>query len=150
MRLRGEGEPGTLGGQPGDLYVEIAVRHHELFSREGKHVLLDRRIGMTLAALGGELDVPTVGGENKTIYVPPGSQHGKLVRIPGLGFPVPGSSARGDQIVALSVATPKDLTERQVELLMEFARIEEEKRNEGPLKGMARKIGEKVKKVFNN
>jgi molecular chaperone DnaJ len=150
MRLRGEGEPGTLGGQPGDLYVEIAVRHHELFSREGKHVLLDRRIGMTLAALGGELDVPTVGGETKTVYVPPGSQHGKLIRIPGLGFPVPGSSARGDQIVSLSVATPKDLTERQVELLMEFARIEEEKRNEGPLKGMARKIGEKVKKVFNN
>ena len=150
LRLRGEGEPGSMGGQPGDLFVEIAVRHHDLFSREGKHVLYDSRITMTLAALGGELDVPSVTGETKTIYVPAGAQHGKLIRIPGLGFPVPGSSVRGDQIVAISVATPKNLTERQIELLEEFAAIEHEKLNEGPIKGMARKIGEKVKKVFHS
>jgi molecular chaperone DnaJ len=150
LRLRGEGEPGGMGGENGDLYVEIAVRHHEFFGREGKHVLLDKRIDMTLAALGGELEVPTVSGESKTIFVPPGSQNGKLIRIPELGFPVPGSGARGDQIVALQVATPKDLTERQVELLEEFAAIEESKRHEGPLKGLTRKLGKKVKKVFQS
>jgi molecular chaperone DnaJ len=150
LRLRGEGEPGAMGGVPGDLYVEIAVRHHEVFGREGKHVLLDRRIDMTLAALGGELEVPTVSGETKTVYVPAGAQNGKLLRIPELGFPVPGSGARGDQIISLIVATPRDLTDRQIELLNEFAEIEEEKRNENPLKGFTRKLGKKVKKVFHS
>ena len=150
LRLRGEGEAGQMGGSPGDLFVEISVRHHELFSREGKHALLDRRIDMTLAALGGEMEVPTVTGETRTVYVPPGSQNGKLLRIPELGFPVPGSSSRGDQIISLTVATPKDLTDRQVELLEEFAAIEEDKRREGPLKGFTRKLGKKVKKVFHS
>ena len=150
LRLRGEGEPGAKGGENGDLYVEITVRHHEIFSREGKHVLLEKRIDMSLAALGGELEVPTVSGDSRTIHVPAGAQNGKLIRIPGLGFPVPGSSIRGDQIISLSVATPKDLTERQIELLEEFAAIEEEKRQEGPLKGFTRKLGKTVKKVFHS
>lgn len=151
LRLRGEGDPGVMGGPNGDLYVEVAVRHHDVFGREGKHVLLERRIDMTLAALGGELEVPTVAGETRTIHVPAGTQHGKLIRIPDLGFPVPGSNAgRGCQIVSLSVATPRDLTDRQVELLEEFAAIEEEKRSESPLKGFTRKLGKKVKKVFQS
>jgi molecular chaperone DnaJ len=139
-----------MGGENGDLFVEITVRHHEFFSREGRHVLLDRRIDMALAALGGDLEVPTVSGETRTIHVPAGAQNGKLIRIPELGFPVPGSAVRGDQIISLSVATPKDLTERQIALLEEFAAIEEEKRQEGPLKGFTRKLGKTVKKVFNS
>ncbi|MDR2444078.1 MAG: molecular chaperone DnaJ [Deltaproteobacteria bacterium] len=150
LRLRGEGESGSKGGEPGDLYVEIAVRHHELFSREGKHVLLDCKIDMTLAALGGEMEVPTVAGDNKTIFVPAGSQNGKLIRIPDMGFPVPGSSQRGEQIVSLTVVTPRELTERQIELLEEFARLEEEKKAEGPLKGFTRRLGKKAKKFFHN
>ncbi|MDR1656361.1 MAG: molecular chaperone DnaJ [Deltaproteobacteria bacterium] len=150
LRLRGEGESGSMGGDPGDLYVEISVRHHELFSREGKHVLLDYKIDMTLAALGGELEVPTVSGEKRTVYVPAGAQNGKLIRIPEMGFPVPGSGQRGEQIISLTVTTPRDLTERQIELLEEFAALEAEKKSESPLKGFTRRLGKKIKQVIQN
>jgi molecular chaperone DnaJ len=139
-----------MGGESGDLYVEISVRHHELFGRERNHVILECKIDMIMAALGGELEVPTVKGEMTTIHVPAGSQNGKLIRIPGLGFPSPNSGARGDQIVSLAVTIPKDLTDRQIELLEEFNRLEIEKNNENPIKGWGRKIGQKFKKVLQS
>ncbi|MDR1546769.1 MAG: molecular chaperone DnaJ [Deltaproteobacteria bacterium] len=151
LRIRGEGEAGQQGGEPGDLYVEIAVRHHEVFGRERFNVLLDRRISMILAALGGELEIPTVTDETRVIKVPAGAQNGKLIRIPELGFPIPGSGgARGELIVALSVATPKDLTDRQKELLEEFAKIEEEKSQDSAIKGWTKKFTKKVKKVLHS
>jgi molecular chaperone DnaJ len=151
LRIRGEGGAGDLGGIPGDLYVEIAVKHHEQFGRERNHVLYDTKIDMVLAALGGELEVPTVSGEIKTVRIPEGAQNGKLIRMPGYGFPNPtGNGPRGDQIISLSVVTPKNLTERQKELLEEFAQIEEEKSHENPLKGWTRKIGQKVKKALQS
>jgi molecular chaperone DnaJ len=151
LKLRGEGGLGEKGGEPGDLYVEISVRHHDFFGRERNHVLYDTKISMVLATLGGDLEVPTVNGETKIVKVPEGAQNGKLIRIPGLGFPNPATGGnRGDQIISLTVVTPKNLTDRQRELLEEFERIEVEKEQESPFKGWTRKLGQKVKKVLQN
>jgi molecular chaperone DnaJ len=152
IRLRGEGGVGELGGQPGDLYVDISVKHHDLFSRERNHVIYETKIDMVLACLGGELEVPTVGGEFRTIRIPEGAQNGKFIKVPGMGFPTvnSGSNYRGDQIVVLAVVTPNDLTDRQRELLEEFGAIEEEKKSVSTLKGWTRKITNKVKKVLQN
>ncbi|MDR2351805.1 MAG: molecular chaperone DnaJ [Deltaproteobacteria bacterium] len=150
LRLSGKGEAGYNGGPPGDLFVEIAVSRHEIFSRERNHVLLERSIDIVLAALGGEIEIPTVTGETVTVEIPVGSQNGKLLRLEGLGFPNPANSKskRGELRVSLFVTTPRDLTEAQKELLLEFARLEEEKKQAGPLKGLARKVGNTIKKAL--
>ncbi|MDR2301964.1 MAG: molecular chaperone DnaJ [Deltaproteobacteria bacterium] len=151
IRIRGEGAAGEMGGPSGDLYVEIHVKPHEHFSRERNHVLYDTKINMALAALGGEIEVPTVSGETRVVRVPEGAQNGKLIRIPDLGFPnLNGKGGRGDQIIALTVTTPKNLTERQREILEEFAQIEEEKANESAIKGWTRRIGQKFKKALRS
>jgi len=151
LRLRAEGDPGLLGGPSGDLFVEIAVRHHEFFSRERNHVLLDKKIDLVKAALGVELEVPMVTGENKTIVIPAGAQNGKSIRIQGMGFPSPVGGATGDFIVTLIIATPKDLTDRQQELLLEFSQIEDAKNNESSsFKNLAKKVGKKIKKALQN
>ncbi|MDR1313085.1 MAG: molecular chaperone DnaJ [Deltaproteobacteria bacterium] len=149
LRYQGRGHQGIQGGPPGDLFVEITVKPHDLFSRERNHVLLEKKIDMTLASLGGELEIPTVEGEVRKVEVPPGSQNGKLLRLEGLGFPTLGepSRRRGDLIVALNVVVPKDLTERQKELLMEFAELEEVKKGESIFSGIRRKVGAKIKNV---
>jgi molecular chaperone DnaJ len=117
MRVNGEGEGGYNGGPAGDLYIELAVRHHEYFSHEDNHVLLERKIDMVTAALGAEIEAPTVTGEIKTLKIPAGAQNGKLLRLPGLGFRNPVGGGTGDLIVSLIVTTPEDLTERQEEQL---------------------------------
>ncbi|MDR1035351.1 MAG: molecular chaperone DnaJ [Deltaproteobacteria bacterium] len=149
LRYQGRGDQGRQGAPAGDLYVEISVKPHDLFSRERNHVLLEKKIDMTLAALGGELEVPTVSGGTRKVEVPPGSQNGKFLRLEGLGFPSPTDPTRkrGDLIVALNVAVPKDLTERQKELLREFAELEEVKRGESLFSGIRRKVGQKLKNV---
>ena len=148
MRLTAEGEGGFNGGPPGDLYVELIVRHHEYFSREHNHVLLEKKIDMVTAALGAEIEVPTVTGESKTMTVPAGAQNGKLLRLSGLGFKSPTGGSTGDLIVHLTVTTPEDLTERQEALLREFAAIEAEKRGESGFKRLAKKAGRKLKKAL--
>ncbi|MDR1164853.1 MAG: molecular chaperone DnaJ [Deltaproteobacteria bacterium] len=151
LRLQGKGDRGLNGGPPGDLFVEIAVSRHEFFARERNHVYFEKKIDMVLAALGGELEVPTVTGETKIIDVPAGSQNGKLLRLEGLGFPNPANPkrARGDLIVSLAVATPRDLTEEQKELLRKFARLEETKKKESFLGTIKRKVEEKIKNAFD-
>ncbi len=148
MRLSGEGESGFNGGPPGDLYVELIVRHHEYFSREHNHVCLDRKIDMVTAALGADIEVPTVTGETQTLTVPAGAQNGKLLRIPGLGFKSPSGGATGDLIVHLIVTTPRDLTDRQEELLREFAALESEKNGDSTIKRFAKKARRKLKKAL--
>jgi molecular chaperone DnaJ len=149
LRMSGAGHAGQPGAPSGDLFIELTVRRHEEFSREGDHVILERKIDMVTAALGAEIEIPTVTGESKTAVVPPGSQNGKLLKLKGLGFPRPGhSDFRGDLIVSLSVVTPRDLTSRQRELLEEFAEIEDQKNRESPLKGWTRKVGNKIKKAL--
>ncbi|MDR2613443.1 MAG: molecular chaperone DnaJ [Deltaproteobacteria bacterium] len=147
LRYQGKGDQGRQGAPPGDLFVEISVRPHEIFSRERNHVLLEKKIDMVLAALGGEIEIPSVAGPSRILEVPAGSQNGKLLRLEGQGFanPADPSRKRGDFIVALNVTTPKDLTERQKELLREFASIEEEKKGESLFSGIRRKVGEKLK-----
>lgn len=148
MRLSGEGEGGYNGGPPGDLYVEIIVRHHEFFSREHNHVLLERKVDMVTAALGAEIEVPTVTGGVQTLSIPAGAQNGKLLRLNGLGFKSPTGGTTGDLIVSLIVATPQDLTERQEELLREFASLEDEKKGESTIKRFAKKARRKLKKAL--
>ena len=148
MRLSGEGESGYNGGPPGDLYVELMVRHHEYFSREHNHVLLERKIDLVTAALGADMEVPTVTGETRTLKIPAGSQNGKLLRLSGLGFRSPTGGATGDLIVSLIVTTPQDLTERQEELLREFANIEDDKKGESSIKRFAKKASRKLKRAL--
>ncbi|MDR3153365.1 MAG: molecular chaperone DnaJ [Deltaproteobacteria bacterium] len=151
LRYQGKGDQGRQGAPPGDLFIEISVKPHDVFSRERNHVILEKKIDMVMAALGGELEIPTVTGETKTVEVPVGSQNGKLLRLEGLGFPSPADPGkrRGDLIVALNVLTPRDLTDRQKEILREFADLEEEKRNESPFSGFRRKLGKVGEKLKN-
>jgi molecular chaperone DnaJ len=126
LRLSGEGEAGISGGPPGDLYVVISVRPHELFEREGPDLHCQVPITMVQAALGAELDVPTLEGKVK-LKVPAGTQSGKVMRLRGKGLPTLRSTSRGDQLLHLFVETPTKLTRAQRELLEQFARESDEK-----------------------
>ncbi|WP_018718308.1 molecular chaperone DnaJ [Arhodomonas aquaeolei] len=120
IRLNGEGEPGENGGPPGDLYVQVAVKPHPIFKRDGSDLRCDIPVAMPTAALGGELEVPTLDGR-VNLRVPAGTQSGKVFRIRGKGVkPVRGGPA-GDLLVRVNVETPVNLTARQRELLEELA-----------------------------
>ncbi len=121
MRIRssGNGEPGTNGGPPGDLYIEIRVKQHEIFERDGDDLHCTVPVGLTTAALGGSIDVPTLGGTAQ-IELPEGTQHGKTFRLRGKGVKGVRSSYPGDLYCHISVETPVKLTERQRELLNEL------------------------------
>ena len=119
IRLSGEGEAGVQGGPTGDLYVVINVREHAIFQRDGKHLYCEVPISFTDAALGGELEVPTLDGRVK-LKIPEGTQTGKQFRLRGKGVaPVRGGGA-GDLMCRVAVETPVNLGRRQRELLEEF------------------------------
>lgn len=119
IRLTGEGEAGPEGGPSGDLYVQMSVRDHAIFERDGKHLFCDVPITFTDAALGGELEVPTLDGRVK-LKIPAETQSGKLFRLRGKGVsPVRGGST-GDLLCRVVIETPVDLTKHQKELLQEF------------------------------
>jgi molecular chaperone DnaJ len=119
IRLAGEGERGERGGQPGDLYVQVQVREHPIFTREDAHLYCEVPIGFVVAALGGDLEVPTLDGK-VTLKIPAGTQTGKLFRVRGKGVkPVRGTQV-GDLLCRVLVETPVNLTERQKELLREL------------------------------
>jgi molecular chaperone DnaJ len=122
MRLRvpGEGEAGISGGPPGDLYVVISIRHHPLFVREGPDLHCEVPISFVQAALGSEIEVPTLEGKVK-LRIPEGTQSGKTLRLRGVGLPTLRSSGRGDQLVRIFVEVPTKLTDRQRDLLEQFA-----------------------------
>jgi molecular chaperone DnaJ len=119
IRLSGEGEAGEHGGPAGDLYVQISVREHPIFKRDGGDLYCEVPIGFTTAALGGELDVPTLNGRVK-LKVPAESQTGKLFRMRGKGVKSVRSSEVGDLLCRILVETPVNLTSKQKELLREF------------------------------
>jgi len=119
IRLSGEGEPGAHGGPPGDLYVQVQVREHPIFTREDNHLFCDVPIGFVVAALGGELQVPTLEGK-VVLKIPPGTQTGKMFRMRGKGVKPVRGGAVGDLICRVTVETPVNLTERQKELLREL------------------------------
>ncbi len=119
IRLSGEGEMGIDGGPPGDLYVQVAVREHSIFTRDGRNLYCEVPISIVDASLGGELEVPTLDGRVK-LKIPPETQTGKLFRLRNKGVsPVRGGPS-GDLLCRVTVETPVNLTKRQKELLEEF------------------------------
>jgi molecular chaperone DnaJ len=121
MRIRssGNGEPGSNGGPPGDLYIEIRVKQHEIFERDGDDLHCTVPVGLTLAALGGDVEVPTLGGKAE-ITLPEGTQHGKTFRLRGKGIKGLRASYPGDLYCHVAVETPVKLTEHQRKLLKEL------------------------------
>ena len=134
IRLAGEGEAGLRGGPAGDLYIFIEVQDHPIFLRDGKILACQVPVSMATAALGGEVEVPTIDGGRARVKVPAGSQSGRQMRLRGKGMPPlrhgPGAAGEpGDMLIELVVETPVNLTPRQRELLREF---EEEQANNSP------------------
>ncbi len=122
IRLAGEGEAGQRGGPTGDLYIFLSIKPHEFFQRDGADIFCRVPIAMTTAALGGNVDVPTVDGNRVRMPVPSGTETGKQFRLKGKGMPVLRSKVLGDMYIQVEVETPKSLTRRQRELLEEFER----------------------------
>jgi molecular chaperone DnaJ len=120
IRLSGEGEAGTMGGQTGDLYIFVAVAPHKMFLRDGADLQLRVPIPMATAALGGSVEVPTIEGKRAKVTVPKGTQAGHQFRLRSKGMSVLRSQSRGDMYIDINVETPVNLSKRQEELLKEF------------------------------
>ncbi len=121
LRLSGEGEAGIAGGPPGDLFVVISAKPHPFFDREGPDLHCEVPVSFVQAAIGDEIEVPTLEGK-VNLKLPAGTQTGKVLRLRGKGLPSLRSSQRGDQLLRIFVETPTKLTRRQRELLQEFAK----------------------------
>ena len=118
--MAGEGEDGANSGPPGDLYVQINVRPHELFTRDGDNLLCDVPISFDMAALGGDIEVPTLNGKVK-LKIPTETQTGRLFRLRGKGVKPVRGGAIGDLLCTTIVETPINLTKKQKDLIKEFA-----------------------------
>jgi len=121
LNIRGEGDAGIRGGPPGDLYLFITVLPHRIFTREGDDILYELPVNFAQAALGDEIEVPTLNGKTK-IKVPAGAQNGRIFRLKDKGIAHLRGGGRGDQIIALKVVTPDKLTKEQKRLFEELAR----------------------------
>ena len=124
LRLAGEGEAGAQGGPPGDLYVVIHVKEHDLFERQGNNLYASVPVTFAQAALGAETAVQTLEGQ-QSLKVPAGTQTGTVFRLKGHGMPVLGGRGRGDLFVSVTVVTPTTLTREQRKLLEQLSQIEE-------------------------
>lgn len=125
MKMNGYGDAGQGGGPPGDLYIFIEVKPHEIFEREGNDLHLNLPISFTEAALGCKKDVPSLFNKHCRIMIPPGTQNGKVFRVRGEGFPTVNGLGQGDLLVSIFVETPTELNKKQKELLEEFATMEQ-------------------------
>ena len=141
LRVAGEGEGGVRKGPPGDLYVEICVRPHKKYDRQGKDLLGQIKVSYTQMLLGTELEVETFDGR-KSLKIPEGSQPGSLLRLQGLGVPDLRTGRRGDICLRLEVEFPKKLKKKEKELLEELSRIRNEKLPEKEKKGFFRRLSE--------
>jgi molecular chaperone DnaJ len=122
LRVRGKGEAGINGGPPGDLYVVLNVKEHEFFERHGDDILCEVPITFSQAALGAELEVPTVNGTAR-MKIPPGTQTHTIFRLRGKGVPHLEKSGRGDQYVRVVIHTPERLSEQERRLFMELRKL---------------------------
>jgi molecular chaperone DnaJ len=122
LKLRGEGEVGDNGGPAGDLYVLLDVEEHPIFVREGTDLICEVPVSIAQAALGTELEVPTLDRSAK-VKVPAGTQSGQMFRLRGRGVADLNGYGTGDELVRVVVETPRKLTARQRELLEEFAKL---------------------------
>ncbi len=120
IRLSGEGEAGPRGAAPGDLYVHVSIRPHQIFQRDGANIFCRVPLRMGQAALGGEVEVPTIDGTAAKVKIPAGTQSGDQFRLRSKGFSVLRSTQRGDMYIQVAVETPQSLTKRQRELLEAF------------------------------
>ncbi|WP_420857780.1 molecular chaperone DnaJ [Marivivens marinus] len=120
IRLAGEGEAGLRGGPSGDLYIFIEVSAHKLFERDGMNLYCQVPVSMVTAALGGDIEVPSIDGGRSRVKVPEGSQSGRQMRLRGKGMPALRGAGQGDMFIELVVETPVKLTAKQKELLREF------------------------------
>ena len=126
IRLAGEGEAGMRGGPSGDLYIFIEVNSHALFERDGPNLYCRVPVSIAKAALGGEIEVPTIDGGRSRVKVPEGSQSGRQMRLRGKGMPALRGGGVGDMLIELAVETPVRLTARQREILKEFDQLSED------------------------
>ncbi|MBS8271699.1 molecular chaperone DnaJ, partial [Halomonas litopenaei] len=131
IRLAGEGEAGMRGGPTGDLYIFIEVQNHALFERENTNLYCRVPVSIATAALGGEIEVPTIDGGRSRVKVPEGSQSGRQMRLRGKGMPALRGGGIGDMFIELAVETPVKLTARQREILKEFDQLSEENNPQG-------------------
>jgi len=120
IRLAGEGEAGGPGAAAGDLYIFLAVAPHRMFQRDGANLFMRMPIPMTTAALGGEVEMPSIDGSKVKVVIPKGCQHGHRFRMKGKGMSVLRSTARGDMFLEAAVEVPVNLTDKQKKLLKEF------------------------------
>ena len=123
LRLRGEGEAGTHGAPPGDIYLDVCVAPHPIFTRKRKDLYYRAQISFVEAALGTEVEVPTLTAPTR-LAIPPGTQPGATLRIPGLGLPDLRGKSLGDLVVVVDLQTPTRLSEQQKQLLQEFLIME--------------------------
>ena len=129
IRLAGEGEAGLRGGPTGDLYIFLSLKPHEFFQRDGSDLFCSVPISMPTAAVGGDIEVPTIDGNKARVTIPEGTQSGKQFRLRSKGMPVLRSTQTGDMYIQVSVETPVNLSKKQKNLLKEF---ESEKRDNSP------------------
>ncbi len=142
LRSSGNGEAGLAGGQPGDLYIVLTVKEHELFERQGEDLFCEIPIKFTLAALGGTIEVPTLSGK-ASLKIPAATQSGTTFRLRGNGMPSLRGGAQGDQLVRVQVEVPTSLTSEQKKILEEFARVSGDAANP-----TSKSFFEKAKKFF--
>jgi molecular chaperone DnaJ len=142
VRSTGDGEPGEHGGPPGDLYVVIHVKDHPIFVREDTEVLCEVPVSFVQAALGAQIDVPTLDGKHR-MKIPAGTQSGKVFRIKSKGIPHLHGAGRGDQHVRILVETPTHLSAEQKELLERFAELSGEQTHP-----QTKTFFEKVRELF--
>lgn len=144
IRIAGAGQAGVRGGGNGDLYVYIGVRPHDIFKREGYDILCEVPISFAQAALGDTIEVPTLHGKVE-MQVPAGTQSGRILRLKGKGVPRLRGGGNGDQHVQVKVLTPQKLSDRQKELLKEFAELSGDKVNPEQISFL-----KKMKNLFTN
>lgn len=142
LKLSSEGDHGIHGGPPGDLYVVIQIKEHDFFKRDGFDVYCEVPVSFSQAALGSEIEVPTLDGK-VSVKVPPGTQAGKKMRLKGKGITRLGSYGQGDQIIFIHVETPTKLTSQQKDLFKQLAEMEETTTNP-----MSRGFFDKVRDLF--
>jgi len=131
IRLAGEGEAGMRGGPSGDLYIFLEVTKHDLFERENTNLFCRVPVSMATAALGGDIEVPTIDGGRSRVKVPEGSQSGRQMRLRSKGMPALRGGGSGDMMIELAVETPVKLTARQREILKEFDKLSEDNNPQG-------------------
>jgi molecular chaperone DnaJ len=149
LRLTGEGESGSHGGPPGDLYVVIQVAEHSFFHRDGNDLACEIPVNFTTLALGGEIRIPSVIGESEPLKIPDGTTTGAVFRLRGKGMPDVSGRGRGDMLVTVQAITPKKLTREQRKLLEQLASMLPPQEFEPtPRQQEDRGLFDKVKDIF--